>query len=71
MKFVCTHGHLHNEQWRADNCAACKRNARAMLRRRLGGSLFKALFGKAKTGAPLPNSRDRAVRRRLIVKAVR
>lgn len=35
MKFVCTHGHLHNEQWRADNCAACKRNWRRRVQRGL------------------------------------
>ncbi len=27
MKFICKGGHLHNQQWLADNCATCKRLA--------------------------------------------
>lgn len=79
-KFMCAEGHLHNEQWRADNCAACKRNSRRRVLRAVAGTarlhemlpaIGVSIESRMRAGSALPDSRDRAVRRRLIRKAAR
>jgi hypothetical protein len=33
--FLCPHGHEHTEQWRADCCATCRREGRAVIPRQM------------------------------------
>lgn len=68
-KFMCTQGHLHNEQWRADNCATCKRNDRRRLLRFVKSPAFQEMaqclhhvaYPPKKNGKP-SRTKPRAVR---------
>lgn len=79
-KYMCTQGHLHNEPLRADNCAVCKRQARRRMLRAMASTarlrsmlptIGVSIESKMRRGAALPDSKDRAIRRRLVRKAGR